>query len=184
MNNNDNLKFPLIGIVAMNQNRIIGDGNKLLWHLPGDLKRLKSLTMGTPLIMGRKTWDSIGKPLPGRGNIVLTNSKSWKAEGAIVVNSFEDAITRSNQWIEKNKLINNSETKDKIFLFGGAKIYKLGLQYCNVIEITKVIFDTNIGTKFPMLEEEKWNKIKLEHFKKNESYPEFSYWQYRRINKL
>ena len=96
MNNNDNLKFPLIGIVAMNQNRIIGDGNKLLWHLPGDLKRLKSLTMGTPLIMGRKTWDSIGKPLPGRGNIVLTNSKSWKAEGAIVVNSFEDAITRSN----------------------------------------------------------------------------------------
>ena len=90
----------------MNQNRIIGDGNKLLWHLPGDLKRLKSLTMGTPLIMGRKTWDSIGKPLPGRGNIVLTNSKSWKAEGAIVVNSFKDAITRSNQWIEENKLIN------------------------------------------------------------------------------
>ena len=184
MNNNNNLKFPLIAIVAMNQNRIIGDGNKLLWHLPGDLKRLKSLTMGTPLIMGRKTWDSIGKPLPGRGNIVLTNSKSWKAEGAIVVNSFEDAITRSNQWIEENKLINNLDIKDKIFLFGGAQIYKLGLQYCNVIEITKVIFDTNVGTKFPMLEEEKWNKIKLEHFKKNEDYPEFSYWQYRRINKL
>jgi len=136
------------------------------------------------LIMGRKTWDSIGKPLPGRGNIVLTNSKSWKADGAIVVNSFEDAITRSNQWIEENKLINNLDIKDKIFLFGGAQIYKLGLQYCNVIEITKVIFDTNVGTKFPMLEEEKWNKIKLEHFKKNESYPEFSYWQYRRINKL
>ena len=183
MANNYVLKFPLVGIVAMNQNRIIGDGNKLLWHLPGDLKRLKSLTMGTPLIMGRKTWDSIGRPLPGRGNIVLTKSKSWKADGAIVVNSFEDAITVGNKWIEENKLINNLNVQDKIFLFGGAQIYKLGLEYCNIIEVTKVIFDLNIGTKFPKLNEEEWKKNKIEHFKKNKSYPEFSYWQYKRINK-
>ena len=66
------LKNPIVCIVAMNQNRVIGDGNDLLWHLPGDLKRLKIITMGTPLIMGRKTWDSIGRPLPGRASIVLT----------------------------------------------------------------------------------------------------------------
>ena len=95
----------------------------------------------------------LGYPLT---DIELQDINFWAA--------FEDAITRSNQWIEENKLINNLDIKDKIFLFGGAQIYKLGLQYCNVIEITKVIFDTNVGTKFPMLEEEKWNKIKLEHF--------------------
>ena len=184
MGGNYDLKFPLICIVAMNQNRIIGDGNKLLWYLPGDLKRLKSLTMGTPIIMGRKTWDSIGRPLPGRGNIVLTKSKSWKADGAIVVNSFDDAITAGNKWIEENKLINKLDIQEKIFLFGGAQIYKLGLEYCNFIELTKVIFDINVGTKFPKLEEEEWKKIKIEHSKKNEIHPEFSYWQYKRINKI
>ena len=80
----------------MNENRIIGDGKNLLWNLPGDLKRLKKITMGSPLIMGRKTWDSIGRPLPGRANIVLTKSISWRADGAIVVNSFEDAITKAD----------------------------------------------------------------------------------------
>jgi dihydrofolate reductase len=184
MKTNYDLKFPLVGIVAMNQNRIIGDGNNLLWHLPGDLKRLKFLTMGAPLIMGRKTWDSIGRPLPGRGNIVLTNSKSWKADGAIVVNTFEDAIIKGNKWIEENKLIKKLDIKDKIFLFGGAEIYKLGLEYCNIIEVTKVIFDINVGTKFPKLKEQEWEKIKIGHFEKDKIYPEFSYWQYKRINKV
>ena len=90
-----NLKNPIFCIVAMNENRVIGDGKNLLWYLPDDLKRLKKITMGSPLIMGRKTWDSIGKPLPGRANIVLTNSIYWKADGAIVVNTFEDAIKKS-----------------------------------------------------------------------------------------
>ena len=177
------LKFPLVAIVAMNQNRIIGDGNKLLWNLPNDLKRLKSLTMGTPLIMGRKTWDSIGRPLPGRGNIVLTKSNSWKADGAIVVNSFEDAIAKGNQWIEENKLNNELEVQDKIFLFGGAEIYNLGLQYCNVIEVTKVMFDIKVGTEFPPLDDKEWEKTKIEHYKEDKGYPEFSYWQYKRIVK-
>ena len=79
------LKNPIVCIVAMNQNRVIGDGNDLLWHLPGDLKRLKIITMGTPLIMGRKTWDSIGRPLPGRASIVLTKSLFWKAEGLSLI---------------------------------------------------------------------------------------------------
>lgn len=167
----------------MNQNRIIGDGNKLLWYLPGDLKRLKSLTMGTPLIMGRKTWDSIGKPLHGRGNIVMTKSQSWKADGAIVVNSFKEAVTRANQWIVDNKSNCNLDVKDKIFLFGGAQIYKLGIEYCNTLEVTKVVFDTKTGAKFPNLNDEEWKKTKVEHFKKDNLYPEFSYWQYKRIIK-
>ena len=71
-------KFPLVAIVAVSRDFIIGDGNKMLWHLPNDLKRLKSITLGNPLIMGRKTFDSIGKPLPERANIILTNKKNLK----------------------------------------------------------------------------------------------------------
>ena len=117
------LKNPIFCIVAMNENRIIGDGKNLLWHLPGDLKRLKKMTMGSPLIMGRKTWDSIGRPLPGRANIVLTNSVSWRADGAIVANSFKDAITKADEWIDYNMEINqNYYPKKNIFIWGGRNL--------------------------------------------------------------
>ena len=164
----------------MNENRIIGDGKKLLWHLPGDLKRLKKITMGGALIMGRKTWDSIGKPLPGRANIVLTNSVSWKADGAIVVNSFEDAILRANQWIDLNIEINKNIIQKKIFLFGGAEIYRIGLEYCDNIELTKVKFNLKTGIKFPELNESDWKKTKLEHNLATNNVPEHSYWHYKR----
>ena len=175
------LKNPIFCIVAMNEDRIIGDGKNLLWHLPGDLKRLKKMTMGCPLIMGRKTWDSIGKPLPGRANIVLTNSTSWRAHGAIVVNSFEDAITKADEWIDLNIKINQNITQKKIFLFGGAEIYKIGLKYCDNIEMTKVKFNLKTGTKFPKLNERDWEKTKLEHYLATNDFPEHSYWHYSRI---
>ena len=175
------LKNPIFCIVAMNENRIIGDGKNLLWHLPGDLKRLKKMTMGSPLIMGRKTWDSIGRPLPGRANIVLTNSISWSDDGAIVVNSFEDAIAKADEWIDLNKKINQDIIQKKIFLFGGAEIYKIGLEYCNNIEMTKVKFYLKNGIKFPKLNESDWEKTKLEHNPATNDVPEHSYWHYRRI---
>ena len=174
------LKNPIFCIVAMNENRIIGDGKNLLWHLPGDLKRLKKMTMGSPLIMGRRTWDSIGRPLPGRANIVLTNSVTWKAEGAIVVNSFEDAIIRADEWIDHNMKINQNITQKKIFLFGGAEIYKIGLEYCDNIEMTKVKFNLKMGIKFPKLNDRDWVKTKLEHNFATNDTPEHSYWHYRR----
>ena len=177
-----NLKNPIFCIVAMNENRIIGDGRNLLWHLPGDLKRLKKLTMGSPLIMGRKTWESIGRPLPGRANIVLTNSFSWRADGAIVVNSFEDAIIRADEWIQINIEKNQNITQKKIFLFGGAEIYKIGLKYCNNIEMTKVYVDIRNGIKFPKLNESDWQKTKIEHHEATNDAPEHSYWHYERIN--
>lgn len=175
------LKNPIFCIVAMNENRIIGDGKNLPWHLPGDLKRLKKMTMGSPLIMGRKTWDSIGRPLPGRANIVLTNSVTWKAEGAIIVNSFKDAILRADEWIDNNMEINQNITQKKIFLFGGAEIYKIGLEYCDNIEMTKVKFNIKNGIKFPKLNERDWEKTKLKHNYAINGVPEHSYWHYRRI---
>jgi len=175
------IKNPIFCIVAMNQNRIIGDGKNLLWHLPGDLKRLKKITMGCPLIMGRKTWDSIGRPLPGRANIVLTNSISWRADGAIVVNSFKDAIIKADEWIQVNLEINQNIIQKKIFLFGGAEIYKIGLKYCNNIEMTKVKSDIKTGIKFPKLNENDWEKTKIEHHFEINGVPEHSYWRYTRI---
>ena len=181
MINKNKLKNPIFCIVAMNENRIIGDGKNLLWHLPGDLKRLKKITMGSPLIMGRKTWDSIGRPLPGRANIVLTNSVSWSADGAIVVNSFEEAITKADQWININMKINQHIIQKKIFLFGGAEIYKIGLEYCDNIEMTKVKFNLKTGIKFPKLNESDWEKTKLQHNLATSEFPEHSYWHYKRI---
>ena len=120
-------------VVAMATNRVIGDGTGLIWHLPDDLKRVKSLTMGCPLIMGRKTWQSIGRPLPGRGSIVLTRDQNWQAEGAIVVHDFNAALMSAKAWI----VANNPEC-EKIILFGGGEIYQMGLDYCHEIELTVI----------------------------------------------
>ena len=174
-------RFRIVSIVAVSKDFIIGDGNQMLWHLPNDLKRLKSITLGNPLIMGRKTFDSIGKPLPGRANIILTNSVTWKADGAIVVNSFKDAIIKADEWIDNNMKINQNITQKKIFLFGGAEIYKIGLEYCDNIEMTKVKFKLETGVKFPKLNESDWKKTKLEHNLAKNGIPEHSYWHYRRI---
>ena len=137
--------------------------------------------MGTPLIMGRKTWDSIGKPLPGRASIVLTKSLTWNAEGAIVANSFESAVTMADSWIEINKKIGNEAIQNKIFLFGGAQIYEIGLKYCDKIEMTRVKFCAISGSKFPKLKENDWKKTMLQYFEATTSSPEFSYWHYSRI---
>ena len=118
-------------VVAMAANRVIGDGDGLIWHLPGDLKRVKAITMGCPLIMGRKTWDSIGRPLPGRGSIVLTRDKQWRANGAVAVNSWDAAIIASKNWIAAK----NVKCK-KIILFGGGEVYRIGINYCHQIDMT------------------------------------------------
>jgi dihydrofolate reductase len=182
MLNKNNLKYPIECVVAMNEHRIIGDGNKLLWHLPGDLKRLKSMTMGAPLIMGRKTWVSIGRPLPGRANIVLTRSNPTNFNGAIVVNSFDEAIQEADKWIKNEKHNPEVTVQKKIFLFGGSEIYNLGLDFCDVIQITKVQINVTEGAKFPKLNDKDWKKTKLQEFHKNINSPEFSYWHYQRVN--
>ena len=89
----------IVAVVAMANNRVIGDGNSLIWHLPDDLKRVKALTMGCPLIMGRRTWDSIGRPLPGRASIVMTRDADWAAEGALRAGNLDMAVTLARDWM-------------------------------------------------------------------------------------
>ena len=112
----------MIAIAAMAENRVIGDGAGLIWHLPGDLRRVKALTMGCPLIMGRRTWDSIGRPLPGRASIVLTRDPAWQAEGAIAVADLATAIATAKDWI-----LATPEARNALILFGGGQIYKMGI---------------------------------------------------------
>lgn len=112
-------------IVASSENDVIGKDNELIWKLKSDLKRFKKMTEGNTVIMGRKTYESIGKPLPGRLNIVITRDENKLFEGAISVNSIEGAIKKS----PNNK---------KIFIIGGSQIYNQSLKYTDIIYMTKV----------------------------------------------
>ena len=175
-------KFPLVTIAAVSRDLIIGDGNKMLWHLPNDLKRLKSITLGNPLIMGRRTFDSIGKPLKGRANIILTNNKNLKDEIQFdkhFVQSFDDAVIKSNNWITKN-FKKNEQSEKKIFIFGGGEIYRLALNFCSQIELTIVDIYLKNGVLFPYIDEKKWEKKLIQKVEGNESYPSHSFWVYNR----
>ena len=145
----------MIAVVAMSENRVIGDGKGLIWHIPNDLMRVKTLTMACPLIMGRKTWDSIGRPLPGRASIVMTRDRSWSADGAIAVPNLKAAIEAARSWIE-----NTARSRSEIILFGGGEIYRQGLEYCHQVERTVVAKKLDGGKEaayFPELPAADWD---------------------------
>ena len=175
-------RFRIVTIVAVSKDFIIGDGNQMLWHLPNDLKRLKSITLGNPLIMGRKTFDSIGKPLPGRANIILTNKRNLKDDVQLekyFVQNFEDAVIKANDWINK-KFKKNEQSIKKIFIFGGGEIYKLSLNFCSQIELTLVDVNLKKGVSFPFIDKKEWKKKMIQKVQGNESYPPHSFWVYNR----
>ena len=175
-------RFRIVTIVAVSKDFIIGDGNQMLWHLPNDLKRLKSITLGNPLIMGRKTFDSIGKPLPGRANIILTKKRNLKDDINLekyFVQNFEDAVIKANDWINK-KFKKNEHSAKRIFIFGGGEIYKLALSFCSQIELTMVDINLKNGVTFPSIDENEWGKKILKKVEGNDSYPSHSFWLYNR----
>ena len=142
-------------IVAVSENNVVGKENKLPWKLSADLKRLKSLTMGHHIIMGRKTWESLGKALPGRINVVITTDKNFKAEGGVVVHSLNEALAFSS-------------ADDEIFIFGGGKIFKEAMPLVNKIYITRVHSIIDGDTFFPVLDRSDWKEISREDFKADE----------------
>lgn len=114
-------------IAAIGRNRELGTKNQLSWRIPDDLKRVKELTVGHPLIMGRKTYESIGKPLPGRTNIIITRDRNYSSEGCIIAYSIEDALQKAREI-----------DREEIFIFGGAEIYKLALPYTDKLYLTLI----------------------------------------------
>jgi len=157
-------------IAAVSENNALGKDNKLLWHLPADLKRLKELTMGHYLIMGRKTFESLGKPLPGRPHIVISRNLDLIIDGVTVVDSLEKAF----------KL---SIADEKPFVFGGAAIYEQALPYAKQVYLTRVhaVFEGDVY--FPKLNLNEWkltSKMNFEPDEKNKFH--YSYEEYQRID--
>jgi len=157
-------------VVAKAENNIIGSDNQLIWHLPNDLKHFKKLTSGHPVIMGRKTYESIGKPLPNRTNIVITRNKSWNSEGIVIVNSLEEAI-------EKGK-----EIDLEIFIIGGGKIYEQAMGFANALEVTEVHHSFEGDTKFPEIDLKIWKETVREDFEKDAKHRfDYSFVRFERI---
>ncbi|MCF8495993.1 MAG: dihydrofolate reductase [Alphaproteobacteria bacterium] len=156
-------------IVAMAKNRIIGGENRLLWHIPEDLKRFKALTMGKPVIMGRRTFESIveqlGKPLPGRPNIVVSRS-GYKAEGASVFPDLEQAIAHGE-----------TLTEGEIFIIGGAQIYAQALPLATRIYLTEIDRDYEGDAFFPALSPSAW---RIEAQEPHEGDPAFTFFELTR----
>ncbi len=127
----------------MDKNNLIGKNNKIPWHIPGELKRFRAITMGKPIIMGRKTFESIGKPLDGRENVVLTNNKSYKQAGVKSYNNISEVISDFTNY-------------DEIFIIGGSEIYALVLPLAHKLYVTKIdkIYDGD--TWFPKIHCNEW----------------------------
>ncbi|WP_348720043.1 dihydrofolate reductase [uncultured Alcanivorax sp.] len=144
-------------MVAKASNRVIGRNNKLPWYLPNDLKYFKQVTFGKPVIMGRKTWDSLGKPLPGRTNIVITRQAGFQAEGAKVVATLDEAVTLAEN-------VAFIEGQDEAVVMGGAEIYALALPQADRLYLTEVHAEVDGDTWFPEYDTSEWKEIGREDF--------------------
>ncbi|MBS0359270.1 MAG: type 3 dihydrofolate reductase [Proteobacteria bacterium] len=134
-------------IAAMSRNHVIGFQNHMPWHLPADLKHFQSLTLNKPIIMGRKTFESIGKPLPNRINIVVTRDHQFKSEGVSVVHSLEEAIELGSTYHEE------------IMIIGGAELYRQTLSNADRLYITRIDADFEGDAFFPEWDKKKWTLI-------------------------
>lgn len=144
--------------VAIAENGVIGREGGLPWRLSSDLKRFKADTMGKPIIMGRKTWEGIGRALPGRLNIVVTRDKEFRAEGAEVAGSLEDAIRLGTV------LGRCMAGADEICVIGGGEIYKQALPLADRLHVTHVLSAVDGDTHFPPIDPEIWTRVTAEEF--------------------
>jgi len=152
-------------IVAFDENRLIGKNNALPWHLPADLKHFKNITMGHHMIMGRKTYESIGKPLPGRVTVIVTRQKDFVAEGCIVVNSLEQAI-------------DHCRNEEEIFVIGGAQIFEYAMPLANRLYITQIHHKFEGDTYFEEIDDAVWQETSREFHQADEK----NNWDYTYIN--
>ena len=142
----------------MDENRLIGADNGLPWRLPADLKHFKKITMGHPIVMGRRTWESIGRPLPGRTNIVVTRQPRYAAEGAVVVDSLAAAREAAGDC-------------DELMIIGGAHLYEQVLAEADRIYLTEVHAEFEGDTWFPELNEDEWACVSREDFARDDRNP-------------
>ena len=156
-------------LVAASENNVIGRDNQLPWHLPNDLKYFKNLTWGMPILMGRKTFDSIGKPLPGRKSIVITRNTDWQQEQVVVVHSIDGAIEKARQ-----------DDVKEVFVIGGAEIFHTSFEKASRIYLTRVHAEIEGDVFFPEIPVHDWKLIsakRCEADEKNAFAHTFQVWE-------
>ena len=156
-------------VVAAATNNGIGKDGKMPWHLPNDMKHFKNVTWGMPIIMGRKTFESLGKALPGRKNIVVTHNPDWKADGAVAVQKIEDAL-----------FVAQATDANEIMIIGGGEIYKLLFAKAKRIYMTRVEAEPEADTFFPSIEEKEWELVSQKNHEadeKNDYNYSFQIWE-------
>lgn len=144
-------------IAAIAENNALGKNNDLIWHLPADLKRFKTVTTGNYILMGRNTFESIGKPLPNRTTIIITRNKNYFKDGCLIAHSLEEALEIAKE-------------QEQIFIIGGAQIYKetLAKDLADQLDITLVHKEFDADVYFPIIDKKLWKEIKREDFKADE----------------
>lgn len=142
--------MTVVLIVAVADNRVIGRSNALPWYLPADLKHFKQLTTGHTIVMGRKTWESIGRPLPNRRSIVISGSKDFRPEGVTVVSGMEAALE-------------NAREDGEVFVIGGARVFAAAFPFADRLEITRVHAAIEGDVHFPEIDLSGWRLVNEEH---------------------
>ena len=155
-------------IAAVAKNNALGKNNDLIWHLPADLKRFKEITLGHHIIMGRKTFESLGKPLPNRTTIIITRNPDYIAPGCIIVNELEEAIKAAA--VDENP-----------FILGGAEIYKQAMSFADILDLTLVHESFDGDAFFPNIDMSKWTEMSRQDFKADEKNKyDYSFVQYKK----
>ncbi|MCC5884183.1 MAG: dihydrofolate reductase [Halomonas sp.] len=164
---------PVAMIAAVSRNGVIGIDNKLPWHLPEDLKFFKRMTQAKPLVMGRKTFASIGRPLPGRLNIVVTRDDGFHHDGVRVCHDLASALALADQQA-------TIDASAEIMVMGGGEIYAQALPHVSRIYLTEVDVEVEGDARFPELDENEWQEVQRVPGSPHPGQPEYSFVEYRR----
>ena len=158
-------------IAAIAKNNALGKNNDLIWHLPADLKRFKKITTGHYIIMGRNTFESIGKPLPNRTTIIITRNKNYFKDGCLIANSLEQALEMAKE-------------EEQVFVIGGAQIYNYAMEHnlVDTLDITLVHHEFEADVYFPEIDSDIWEQVEIESFTADDKNKlDYSFVRYKKI---
>lgn len=164
-------KPPIVLVAALARNRVIGADGDMPWHLPSDLKRFKAITLGKPMVMGRKTFEAIGRPLPGRRTIVVTRDASWQAEGVEIATDLESAIARAGE-----------TNPEEIVIAGGGQIYAQAIEEADRLRLTWIEVAPEGDTVFPEVDPAQWREISRENHDADGDRPAHAFVDYARVS--
>ncbi|MDR5864089.1 dihydrofolate reductase [Halomonas campisalis] len=170
---NDETLVPIAMIAALSRNRVIGVDNQLPWYLPEDLKFFKRMTQAKPLVMGRKTFASIGRPLPGRLNIVVTRDPDFHHDGVRVCHDLAAALALADQQA-------TIDAAEEIMVMGGGEIYAQALPYASRLYLTEVDIEVQGDARFPALDDAEWEEVQRVPGSPAEGQPAYDFVEYRR----